>query len=107
VPMGTPTMKPIHESPRKAIGDVESVNGDGVLNGTHDVNPRGELTMCKSIKASCRCHFNQDHTGPHECECFGSWMESGEIIQFPQLYIGDTDDPRPPIDGERDYWINP
>lgn len=43
---------------------------------------------CGAVAERCKCIHNKDHSGPHECNCNGSWTgnyndESFKVISFP------------------------
>lgn len=44
-------------------------------------------TNCPSWKAFCLCMHDPGHEGHHECECGGSWDQTGEVVRFPQRVV--------------------
>lgn len=40
--------------------------------------------ICHANKDLCNCIRDKDHTGPHVCDCGGSYDNDGKIYSFPR-----------------------
>jgi hypothetical protein len=50
----------------------------------------------RSTKYSCNCDLDDDHEGPHVCDCEGSWDDDGWVYAWPGVFALDPDFPSLP-----------
>ena len=42
-------------------------------------------SLCAVLFHRCTCAMQKGHTGPHICNCEGSWKDDGVILAFPKM----------------------